>query len=133
MFPETPKTVYEACNPGPYYTWNGTNVSLQSLQKLCVQLVLTPHLVSREQNWPQWPGAGVAGQGQGDAVCLRTRFGHTAAPVPLAESLVGWSRGHAPGKAALSLRGTSSVFPAFTKDTQETSSWSLPGSQRHRF
>lgn len=42
-----------------------------------------------------------------------------AAPVPLAESQVGWSRGHATAQAAFSLQGTSSVFPAFKIDAKE--------------
>ena len=40
--------------------------------------------------------------------------------MPLAESQVGWSRGHATAQAAFGLQGSSSVFPAFTKDAKET-------------
>lgn len=46
---------------------------------------------------------------------LRIRFGHRAAPAPLAEGQIGWSTVCATGKATLSLQDTSSVVSCLHK------------------
>lgn len=106
---------------------------LECHKRLHVDSAESLHPVSPCDSTPSFKGTELAlaawywcsqGGNRDTLVCLRTTFSHMAAPVPLAECLrwgrERWSRGRATGKAALRFQGTTSVFPVFTKDTQET-------------